>query len=91
MWNWFYIYDSVGIKDDKGKEWRLYNRIGYDQVTTRLYNDTIHYVNGGKIRHYYLDDPDYDTDLEIEELPLIFGHDDIIIRHFATKDDILNA
>ena len=91
LWNWFYIYDSVGIKDDKGKEWRLYNRIGYDQVTTRLYNDTIHYVNGGKIRHYYLDDPDYDTDLEIEELPLIFGHDDIIIRHFATKDDILNA
>ena len=90
-WNWLYIYDSVGIRDSYGKEWRLYNRIGYDQVTTRLYPDIIHYLSGGYIKHYYIDDPDISTESDIEELPLIFGKDDIIVRHFATKDDILNA
>lgn len=90
-WNWFYIYDSVTFTDEKGKEICLYNRIGYDQITTRLYQDTIHYVNGGKVKHYYIEDPDESANYDIDELPLIFGWDDVIIRHFATKDDILNA
>ncbi len=30
------------------KRFNPYNRIGYDQVTTRLYTDTIRYVGGGK-------------------------------------------
>ncbi len=90
-WNWVYIYDSVTFFDDKGKEFTLFNRIGYDQVTTKLYTDTIHYVDGGKIRRYYIDDPDISNVLDVENLPLIFGLDDIIVRHFATKDDIKNA
>ena len=90
-WNWFYIYDSVTFTDEKGKEISLYNRIGYDQITTRLYSDTIHYVNGGKVKHYYIDDPDESDNYDIDELPLIFGWEDVIVRHFATKDDILNA
>ena len=90
-WNWFYIYDSVTFTDEKGKEISLYNRIGYDQITTKLYSDTIHYVNGGKVKHYYIDDPDESDNYDIDELPLIFGWEDVIVRHFATKDDILNA
>lgn len=90
-WNWFYIYDSVTFTDEKDKEIRLYNRIGYDQITTRLYSDTIHYVNGGKVKYYYIEDPDESDNYDIDELPLIFGRDDVIVRHFATKDDILNA
>lgn len=90
-WNWIYIYDSVTFVDDKGKTISLYNRVGYDQITTRLYSDTIHYVGGGKVKHYYIDDPDISDDYDIDELPLIFGLDDVIVRHFATKDDILNA
>lgn len=90
-WNWFYIYDSVTFTDEKGKEVSLYNRIGYDQITTRLYADTIHYVSGGKVKHYYIEDPDESENFDIDELPLIFGWDDIVVRHFATKDDILNA
>lgn len=90
-WNWVYIYDSVTFVDDKGKEFTLFNRIGYDQVTTKLYTDVIHYVDGGKIRRYYIDDPDISDVLDVENLPLIFGPDDIIVRHFATKDDIKNA
>jgi len=89
--NWFYIYDSVTITDEKGKEISLYNRIGYDQITTKLYSDTIHYVNGGKVKHYYIDDPEESTAHDVDELPLIFGWEDVIVRHFATKDDILNA
>lgn len=90
-WNWFYIYDSVTFIDEKGKEITLYNRIGYDQITTRLYSNTIHYVNGGKVNHYFIEDPEESDNYDIEELPLIFGIDDVIVRHFATKDDILNA
>ena len=90
-WNWFYIYDSVTFTDEKGKEISLYNRIGYDQITTKLYSDTIHYVNGGKVKHYYIDDSDESDNYDIDELPLIFGWEDVIVRHFATKDDILNA
>lgn len=90
-WNWIYIYDCVSFLDDQGKEINLYNRIGYDQVTTRLYTDTIRYVGGGKVKHYYIDDPDISDEYEVDELPLIFGWEDVIVRHFATKDDILHA
>ena len=90
-WNWIYIYDCVSFLDAQGKEINLYNRIGYDQVTTRLYTDTIRYVGGGKVKHYYIDDPDISDEYEVDELPLIFGWEDVIVRHFATKDDILHA
>lgn len=90
-WNWIYIYDCVSFLDEQGKEINLYNRIGYDQVTTRLYTDTIRYVGGGKVKHYYIDDPDISDEYEVDELPLIFGWEDVIVRHFATKDDILHA
>lgn len=90
-WNWIYIYDCVSFLDEKGKEINLYNRIGYDQVTTRLYTDTIRYVGGGKVKHYYIDYPDISDEYEVDELPLIFGWEDVIVRHFATKDDILHA
>lgn len=90
-WNWLYIYDAVTFTDEKGKEISLYNRIGYDQITTKLYSDTIHYVNGGRVKHYYIADPDESDNYDIDELPLIFGREDVIVRHFATKDAILNA
>lgn len=90
-WNWIYIYDFITFYDEKGKEFTLYNRIGYDQVTTRLYTNTIHYVGGGKIKHFYIDDPEISENYDVDELPLIFGWQDIVVRHFATKDDILNA
>ena len=89
--NWFYIYDCVTFFDEKGKEISLYNRIGYDQITSKLYSDSIHYVNGGKVKHYYIEDPEESDNYDIDELPLIFGWEDVIVRHFATKDDILNA
>lgn len=90
-WNWVYIYDSVTFYTPTGQKICLYNRIGYDQITTKLYTNTIRYVNGGKIYHHYIDDHDFSEELGIEKLPLIFGQEDIIVRHFATKDDILNA
>lgn len=91
VWNWSYIYDSIGIKDQYGKEFRLYNRIGYDQVTTHLHSNIIHYINGGNIRRYYLNDPEISSVPDIEELPLLFCKDDIIVHHFETKEDIKNA
>ena len=90
-WNWIYIYDCVSFLDEQGKEINPYNRIGYDQVITRLYTDTIRYVGGGKVKHYYIDDPNISDEYEVDELPLIFGCEDVIVRHFATKDDILHA
>lgn len=90
-WNWTYIYDSVTFLDESGREISLYNRNGYDQVTTRLYTDTIRYVSGGKVKHIYLEAPDSCDEYTTDELPVIFGQEDIIVRHFLTKDDIRNA
>lgn len=91
IWNWVYIYDSVSFLDEKGKKYSLFNRIGYDQITTKLYSNTIRYFGGGKAKHYYIDDPEISDEYEVDELPLIFGWDDVVVRHFTTKDDILNA
>lgn len=90
-WNWTYIYDSVTFLDENGREISLYNRNGYDQVTTRLYTDTIRYVSGGKVKHIYVEAPDSCGEYTTDELPVIFGQKDIIVRHFLTKDDIRNA
>ena len=91
IWNWAYIYDAITFTDEKDKEQTLYNRIGYDQISTRLYADTIHYVNGGLIKHHFIFDEDESDELDTEYLPLIFKKEDIIVRHFATKDAIKQA
>lgn len=90
-WNWTYIYDSVTFLDEHGRKICLYNRNGYDQVTTRLYTDTIRYVSGGKVKHIYVEDTDSCDEYTTDEVPVIFGQEDIIVRHFLTKDDIRNA
>lgn len=90
-WHLTYIYDSVTLCDEHGTQIVFYNRIGHDQVTTHLYADTIRYVKGGLVRHCYVEDDDFDDELITDELPLIFGREDILVRHFATKDDIKDA
>lgn len=80
-WGWYIIYDKVTLSRGE-EELTLYNRQGYDRIATHLYLDTIQYVDGGYVK--WVDDED-------ELLPLIFGSNDIIVRHFATKDDITNA
>lgn len=88
-WCWVYIFDSITIRNrDNGKTITLYNRQGYDRVFTRLYNETIRYKEGGLVDFIAYDE---DGEDESSRLPLIFSPDDIRVRHFATKDDILNA
>jgi len=88
-WSWVYIFDSITIRNrDNGKTITLYNRQGYDRIFTRLYNETIRYKEGGVVDFIAYDE---DGEDESSRLPLIFGPDDIHVRHFATKDDILNA
>ncbi len=89
-WHWVYIYDSVTFYDEKGKELTLYNRNGYYQITTHLYTDTLHYMAGGNVRHCILEDA-WSDEPTIENLPLIFCREDIVVHHFDTKDDIKNA
>ena len=82
-WGWYPIYDKATLTHGE-EEITLYNRQGYDSIATRLYLDTIQYDNGGYVNYTgrYGDE---------EPLPLIFGSEDVIARHFATKDDITNA
>lgn len=91
IWNWVYIYDSVSLIDEKRKELTVYNRNGYDQITTRLYSNIIRYENGGYIAHNYVYDPSENEEPDVDYLPLIFSKADIIVRHFATKDAIRDA
>ena len=87
LWNWNYIYSGITISCNNTAI-TLYNRSGYDQVYTKLYNDTISYHEGGKVK-YLIED---EEEGEIEELlPLIFDATDIRVRHFATKDAIVDV
>lgn len=86
---WYNIYDSVTIVDHNGEETTLYNRIGYDQICTRHYS-AIAYDETGTVKHISESD-DEDFDAEEENIALVFSKEDIIVRHFATKDAIRNA
>lgn len=90
QWHWNYIADHITIHSDC-TELTLYNRIGYDQIVTRLYTNIIRYRKGGLVCHHYIEDPDESDELESEELPLIFRREDVMVRHFATKDAIKEA
>ena len=87
-WNWCYIYNDVTLIDSKNNTFTLYNRVGYDQIFTKLYNDTILYSEGGLIKYSFEDEEEG----ELEDLmPLIFSKNDILVRHFKTKDAIKYA
>jgi len=87
-WSFCFISSSITLNNKSGKEITLYNRIGYDQLYTRLYKDTVFYLDGGLVSHVVEDEDEGDIE---ERLPLIFSRDDIRVRYFATKDAILNA
>ena len=89
IWNWNYIQDKITLTDGTDT-FTLYNRIGYDQVFTRTYSN-IRYVQGDLVKHCYIDDPEESEDHDEEFLPLVFGKNDVLIRHFATKDAIKEA
>lgn len=87
-WHWYYIYDTATIVNGRGGSITFYNRQGYDRVATKLYSNTIRYINGGYVN--YCSEDEY-GDISPRLLPLIFNPHDVIVRHFNTKDDILNA
>ena len=87
---WYNIYDNVTIVDQLGKEITLYNRIGYDQIYTKLYHDVVQYEAGSYVKHIAeSDDEDFEATEEL--IPLIFRKDDIFAMHFETKSDVKNA
>ena len=87
IWNWCYIGSDITISG-KGGSIQLFNRVGYYQIYTVLHKDTIKYYEGGKILHQVEDEEEGIID---EFVPVIFGREDIRIRHFQTKDAIINA
>ena len=88
--HWYNIYDNATIVDQLGNKITLYNRIGYDQIYTKLYHDIIQYEAGSCVKHIAeSDDEDFDTAEEF--IPIIFSKDDIFAMHFETKSDVKNA
>ena len=88
MWNWIPIHAAVTICDDADWQKTFYNLIGYELLTTRAYNNIIRYEEGGKVKHRFIDDPYMSDRLSTEYLPLIFGKEDVVAQHFASKADI---
>lgn len=89
---WAKIESELTLTNDKGESVTLYNRNGYNQLATRLHTDTIRYGAYGNVVHIYMtkeDDEDEMEEME-ESLPLIFGRDEIVIRHFDTKEELEN-
>ncbi len=86
-WSFYIIYDKATLTNQK-EYITFYNRQGYCRISTKLYCNTIKYVNGGYVDFYTEDEY---GDMRSQQLPVIFKKEDIIVRHFNTKDDILNA
>jgi hypothetical protein len=87
-WNFCYISSDITIRNQSGKEITLYNRTGYDQIYAKLYKETISYADGGLVSYVTEDEEEGEVE---EKLPLIFGKEDVCVRHFATKDAIQNV
>lgn len=83
LWHWNYILTSICLTNDQGKSVSFYNRIGHDQPYIQLYCDTIHYFEGDKIKCFKYDEEENDYIPEL--LPLIFGIQDVKVRHFSSK------
>lgn len=83
-YQWRSIVDKVCFSDPGLKETTLYNRQGYDQIVIVPHNDILKYQDG---RVSYTEESD--GELEESSLPLVFGRSDIIVRHFETRNDLL--
>ena len=82
--NWYYIYDRVTLVDESGNEITLFNRQGHDHLRTRIYDNIIRYVEGGKVRCSFVNDHEFE---ETALRPLIFGKEDIRALHYETRAD----
>ncbi len=83
VYQWRGVYDTVRFKNGAGEEITIFNRQGYDQIVTKLHNDILRYQDG--CVNYVVDsDDEYEESL----LPLIFGRDDLIVRHFESRNDM---
>jgi len=87
-WNWNYIYREITLHNDTGNKKTFYNREGYNQIYAHLYDNIIRYEQGGFVKHFIKDDVEGKL---VEYLPLIFCKEDIRVRHFKDKDNILDA
>ncbi len=86
-WGWYYICDRVEIEDSKGARETLFNQQGYYQIYTRLYKNIIHYDEAGRIK-YFVESEDEDFDVAEERMALIFGKDDIMVKHYERREDV---
>ena len=77
------IVDKVGFVSPSLKETTLYNRQGYDQIVAVPHHETLRYQDGMVT---YIDESDggYEESL----LPLVFGREDLIVRHFESRNDM---
>ena len=86
VYQWRRVYDTVRFKNRAGEVITIFNRQGYDQILTRLHNDILRYQDG--CVNYVVDrDDEYEESL----LPLVFGRDDLIVRHFESRNDMEDA
>lgn len=81
--SWCYIHASVTIENEDERR-TFYNRLGYDHIVAKLYNDTINYSADGKVMLHYAEDED--SQEKANPISLIFGKQDIIVYHTETKD-----
>ena len=86
VYQWRRVYDTVRFKNGAGEVITIFNRQGYDQILTRLHSDILRYQDG--CVNYVVDrDDEYEESL----LPLVFGRDDLIVRHFESCNNMEDA
>ena len=76
------VVDKVTFLTDIG-EVSLYNRQGYDQILAWPHRELLRYHNG--CVNYT---EEVDGELEESQIPLLFGREDLVVRHFETRNDL---
>ena len=82
-WNWTFIANEIKLTHSNGEYRTFYNRAGYAQIQAQLHTDTIHYLEGGLVKYVR----SYEDDLEVEELPLIYGKEDWMVSNQAAMEE----
>ena len=85
LYQWRQIIDKVCFSDPCLREYTLFNRQGYDQIVAVPHSETLRYKDG--LVSYF---KDVDGELEELMLPLVFGREDLIVRHFESRNDLLD-
>lgn len=85
---WCAVNDMITLLGPDGKEVKppFFNRNGLWQVVSRRYLRTIRYRDNIFVLYKYIDADDDESEMQEDDLPVLFGREGLEVRHYPTPD-----